>query len=315
MGPARPNQVGFPGFRAMPQKRSSAPTDASAPFTWSCGPTDTPPETHTTSAAASARSSAATVASRSSGTCSTSSTRAPARAACAASAVALESRIWPGPRGRPGGTSSSPVTRTATRGRAPQLTRSRPSEASTATSAGPSSVPAASTSSPLRTSSPARRTFAPAAVSGTCTRPSDSATRSTGITASAPSGIWAPVEMRMASPRPSDREAGRPARDSPTTASSAAGPATTAKPSIADASNGGRSWGLAMSSASTRPSVSDSGTSSGASGRTAASTCSRASAREISSAGMGPATARLGRFRFHRTFPSSARSRMHFARV
>ena len=115
-GPATPNQVGFPGFSATPQKRSSAPTDARASFTWSCSPTDTPPEMHTTSPAASARSSAVTVDSRSSATCSTSSTRPPARVAWALSAAAFESRIWPGPSGRPGPTSSSPVTSTVTRG-------------------------------------------------------------------------------------------------------------------------------------------------------------------------------------------------------
>ena len=48
---------------------------------------------------------------------------------------------------------------------------------------------------------------------------------------------------------------GCPARASPTTSSSAAGPATTAKPSIAELSKGGTSSVLVTSSASTRPSA------------------------------------------------------------
>ena len=46
-----PNQVGFPGFSAhAPEALLDAELRASAGFTWSCGPTETPPETHTTSA-------------------------------------------------------------------------------------------------------------------------------------------------------------------------------------------------------------------------------------------------------------------------
>ena len=49
--PRTPNQVGLPGRSRTPQKRSSTPSSRSAGFTWSCGPTETPPETITTSAA------------------------------------------------------------------------------------------------------------------------------------------------------------------------------------------------------------------------------------------------------------------------
>ena len=61
-----PNQVGLPGWSRTPQNRSSTPSSASAGFTWSCGPTETPPLTQTTSAASSASASAARVASASS---------------------------------------------------------------------------------------------------------------------------------------------------------------------------------------------------------------------------------------------------------
>ena len=64
---AVPNHVGLPGLRRTPQKTSSTPRAASAGFTWSCGPTDTPPEMHTTSAPSRASRSAARLRSRSSG--------------------------------------------------------------------------------------------------------------------------------------------------------------------------------------------------------------------------------------------------------
>ena len=61
------------------------------------------------------------------------------------------------------------------------------------------------------------------------TRPSAAASvRSTGTTASAPAGTGAPVEMRTAVPGSSRPANGCPARASPTTGSSAAGPATSA---------------------------------------------------------------------------------------
>ena len=40
-----PNHVGLPGASATRQKRCSTPSRASAGLTWSCGPTETPPET------------------------------------------------------------------------------------------------------------------------------------------------------------------------------------------------------------------------------------------------------------------------------
>ena len=66
-----------------PQKRCSTPRSASAGFTWSCGPTETPPVTQTTSAISSAAVSAARVAVASSGTPVRITTTAPVRRASA----------------------------------------------------------------------------------------------------------------------------------------------------------------------------------------------------------------------------------------
>ena len=88
-------------------------------------------------------------------------------------------------------------------------------------------------------------------------------TSSTCSTASAPSGIAAPVEIRTASPSPTPTAAGAPARDSPTMRSARpAGPDRTAKPSIALLANEGTSRSATTSSASTRPSASWTATSS-----------------------------------------------------
>ena len=91
------------------------------------------------------------------------------------------------------------------------------------------------------------------------TAPSRRRVSSTRTTASAPAGIAAPVEIAQASPAPTVTPAGAPARDSSTTRSSTPAPlsaARTAKPSIAELSNGGTSPGARTSSASTRPSAS-----------------------------------------------------------
>ena len=49
--PRRPNHIGLPGFTRTRQKTSSTPHASNAGLTWSCGPTDTPPETTSTSPA------------------------------------------------------------------------------------------------------------------------------------------------------------------------------------------------------------------------------------------------------------------------
>ena len=67
VAPRTENESGFPGRIATPQNTSSAPSSATVRRTRSCGPTETPPEVTTTSAA-SARSSATRCASSSSAT-------------------------------------------------------------------------------------------------------------------------------------------------------------------------------------------------------------------------------------------------------
>ena len=67
-----------------------------AGFTWSCGPTDTPPQTHTTSDLATARESASRVARRLVGTVSTPVTVAPARSAWARNGGSVRAPDAPG---------------------------------------------------------------------------------------------------------------------------------------------------------------------------------------------------------------------------
>ena len=286
-GPAIPNHVGCPGRIATRQKCSSTPSEANAPFTWSCSPTDTPPDTHTMSESASARESATRVASAESGTVSLNTTSPPARATWAPTVSGFELQIRPGAGSDPGGASSSPVASTATRGRRAHAAAPRPTLASTPSSAGPSSVPWVSTVVPARTSSPARRMFAPSSGVPTSTRPPAISVRSTGTTVAAPSGTTAPVEMRIASPASSAPANGCPARDSPTTGRAPVAPGPTAKPSMAELSNGGTSTSLCTSSASTRPSASATGTSAASSGTIWASTKRRASSMPIGSATHG----------------------------
>ena len=65
VSPRRPNHIGLPGLIRTRQSTSSTPHASNAGLTWSCGPTETPPETTSTSPAR-PRSTAASVASRSS---------------------------------------------------------------------------------------------------------------------------------------------------------------------------------------------------------------------------------------------------------
>ncbi len=225
-----PNHVGLPGCSATRQNVSVTPSVSSAGLTWSCGPTETPPEITTTRAASSAPARIRSLATRSSGTIAVWVTTPPSRLACAARPTRFELWISPGPSGAPGGRSSSPVQRIATVGRAATGTVARPAATAAASSAGPSRVPAATTSAPATRSSPGPRTFAPGLAS-TCsvTAPSRSSASSWRTTASAPDGSAAPVEIRAAVAASSGPGAGWPARDSCATGSvRPAGPETTA---------------------------------------------------------------------------------------
>ena len=138
-------------------------------------------------------------------------------ATSASSVARFESRIWPGRQGAArldqlvaGRQHADPRARV---GEHLRRRRSRPARRG---GPGASTSPGANTASPTRRSSPATRTASPGATSAperhpgavvearACARPSR--------TASAPSGIGAPVMIRMASPglqRPVGRVAGR----------------------------------------------------------------------------------------------------------
>ena len=104
-------------------------------------------------------------------------------------------------------------------------------------------------------------------------------TRSTGITASAPSGTTAPVEISIASPAPRLRCAGWPAAEWPTTGSTpGVSPARTAYPSIDELGKGGRSTTELTPRARIRPAAAASGTSSSGSALACARTAASASA-------------------------------------
>ena len=219
-----PNQVGLPGRSETPQKRSSTPSSRRAPFTWSWGPTDTPPETITTSAASSARADRRRACPRRvSGTVSPAHELRPRRAR-------------PARRARSRSRSRSAPARAARRAR-PARRRSR------------AAPPAGAARSAARRGPPRRRPPARPAPSARAARQHDVAgahvlagaadvrslrrllhldaaavgsVRSTGITALAPSGTAAPVEMRIAVPgrtgcvrRVARRATRRPARAPP----------------------------------------------------------------------------------------------------
>src|SRR4051794_5720016 len=93
-------------------------------------------------------------------------------------------------------------------------------------------------------------------------------TYSTGTTLSAPCGTTAPVEMATAEPGSSCASNGRPAADSPAIRNvPGRSAARTAKPSIAELANGGKSTWARTSSVVTRPPASATGTTSAGSER------------------------------------------------
>ena len=220
----------------------------------------------------------------------------PAARAWATSSQALESRIWPGPSGSPGSTSSSPVETTATRGRGSTGTAWRPTEASMPTAAGSTTRPRSSTTVPARTSSPASRTKPRSATGArSSTIPPSTSACSTGTTASAPGGRGPPVMIRTAVPEATVGRRPLPANTSPARAravgSSTLAPARSAarraNPSIEELANGGRLSAARTSSARMQPSASPSGTWRGGSGSTRPSTAARASANGTRSGGLG----------------------------
>ena len=229
----------------------------------------------------------ARTASASSRRCTPAASSAPAASTSARSITWLESTIWPCSRCDPGGTSSSPVDTTVTRGRRCTTTSATLAAAARARCPGPSRVPAASTTSPARTSSPRCRTERP--TSGARCRATSAAppsVSSTGTTASAPSGMGAPVMIRSTWPGRSTCRRVSPAAMSSATGSTtgaarvapASSAARTAYPSIAELSKPGRSVVATTSRARTSPSADPTGTLCSGSGDTRASTVARCSA-------------------------------------
>ena len=156
---------------------------------------------------------------------------------CAATVYELASRIWPGPGAWPGGTTSLPVARIATRGRRTTATSIHPTAASMPISCGRNTLPGCNTTWPACTSSPACRTFAPAggairistsSPSGHCPEPAEGRVSSKRTTVSAPAGTGAPVIMRIAWPGPTATSGTYPAATSPTTRSRTGAWATSA---------------------------------------------------------------------------------------
>ena len=184
--------------------------------------------------------------------------------------------------------------------------------------AGRTTVPAEKASAPASRSPPAARTWSPGLAScSTRTASSPSRrVRSTMTIASAPSGIGAPVMIRIASPGPTATVGAWPAGRSPTTRSRTGAPgaaadvsaARTAYPSIAVFANGGTDSEVTTSSASTRPSASRLGHSTGVSDSTAVSTSRCASAQRDQCHGVGQPSPRS------RTMPREERTRVRTPR-
>ena len=198
------SSVGLPGLTAMPWHQI-VPSRPTTPAVSSRVPTEEPAEITTRSLAVSAPRSASSRACASSGTMPDNAGSPPASAARAASATAVASLTWPGRSvAVSGGTTSSPVEKMVTRGRACALTVVTPAAASMARSWARSGRPAGTSSAPGAASSSARTTPSPGATGRTTsTVPGMTCwVYSIMTTASAPGGSTPPVGMVTAVPGP-----------------------------------------------------------------------------------------------------------------
>ncbi len=217
--PSSPKPWGMPGCMATFSNRT-VPSGDSASLTGSYAPIEMPPVVIT--ASASPRRPCRVV-KNSWGSSPTALLRNATPPACWTAATMvklLDSQICPCPSGLPGSTSSAPVDSTTTRGRGWARTVRRPTPARMPSWGGPITVPAASTRSPARTSSPDLRMALPGGAGrliDTLTVPPS--VHSTGTTASAPPGTGAPVMMRVTVPRSTTRDAVSPAGTSTVTGS------------------------------------------------------------------------------------------------
>ena len=245
---------------------------------------------------AAARASAARRSAGSSRAMPRSRTSAPAARACQASISPLALTTCPRCGHAPTGTNSSPVQRIATRGARCTCTTECPQPASRASSPGPSSAPGSSRVAPAATSDPATRTKWPGPNAPTRSRSTSScspctAQSSCAMTASAPGGSTAPVEIRSASFSPSASPCGCPAALSPRRRRYTRGPSPASKsvlriaqPSIVATSAPGRSQRARGASASTRPWAAVTSTATAGSGQARASASSCAAAMSSSAA-------------------------------
>ena len=144
----------------------------------------------------------------------------PAWVTIAARATADASRTWPGRSvAVPGGTTSSPVEKTVTRGRAWTVTPVTPAAASMPRSWARSGRPAGTSSAPGAASSSARTTPSPGATGLTTSMVSAIAccVYSIMTTASAPWGSTPPVGMLATVPGPTATSGSVPIRTAPAT--------------------------------------------------------------------------------------------------
>ena len=215
-------------------------------------------------------------------------------ATAAVSIGPLELRVWPCAGTTSGDTSSLPVERIATRGRAVASTCVAPASAAAPTPAAVRSTPAGRISCPTRKAAARRATCCPGRNRGSCrrTRPPACAVAvpsiadSTGMTASAPDGTGAPVMIRAHAPQPIPSVVTSPAARSTITSSSTGPPDRparsldrTAKPSIMARSQGGESTSDTTAAASLWPTASSSRCRRGGNGTAVCSTSSIALSR------------------------------------
>src|SRR5215469_10954453 len=215
------SSVGLPGRIARPwHQMPGGPRRPTAAAVSSRAPTDEPAEITITSLVPSAARRPASSAAGSSGTMPPGRGSPPACAIIAASATAVASRTCPGRSVTvSGGTTSSPVEKTVTSGRAWTATLVTPAAASMPRSWARSGRPAGTSSAPGAASSSARTTPSPGATGRTTSMVPAIASwvYSTMITASAPGGSTPPVGMLAAVPGPTVTSGEAPIRTAPTT--------------------------------------------------------------------------------------------------
>ena len=233
--PSRASPTGLPGFIATPAIPNLPPRRNTAALTWSSRPKDIPPVVMIRSTSSDRARSRSVRTSASSRQRRHWTSRSGAEARRATSIGVLESRIRPEFAASDGRSeSSSPVASMATLSGRRHGTVTWPDAAKSATWRASRRVPARARRSPGATSSPRRRTLAPAASGGGKTRSPDLWHCSCIATRSAPKGTGAPVITRSAPPGGRGLMAS-PARTTPANgAPSASGIPEKANPSTAD---------------------------------------------------------------------------------